>query len=1153
METAPVSLDDKYRLHGAQRALLNGRQALVRLLLEQRERDRHAGLVTAGFVTGYRGSPLGGFDTELSRAEALLSANDIIFQPGLNEDLALTAIAGTQQLAYLPDPKVDGVFGLWYAKGPGVDRSGDAIRHANLAGVSEKGGVLLVFGDDHAGKSSTTAHQSDVTLASWEVPILYPANLAEVLDYGLAGFAMSRFSGALVGLKLVNETAESTAVLELGIHRGFQLPDVQPSKSGVHLRSEVRAMQQQDTRLLYEKLPRAQMFARVNRLDRIAYGSDTPRFLIAAAGKAFADVIAALEALEISEEDARAAGIGVYKIALIFPLDPVPLSNAARDAVEILFIEEKRAQCEVQARNLLYNAPRRPVVSGKTNPDGSPGLAADRPLDMLDVALYVAARLEAALPGIAESLPQLSASVAALRCRAVPPAPPIAARRPGFCPGCPHNNSTKVPENSFGATGIGCHGMVMFHPDRRPLPMGQMGGEGANWIGLAPFTGTGHIFQNLGDGTYSHSGSLAIRAAVAAGINITYKILFNDAVAMTGGQPVEGALTIGRIVRQVAAEGVTRIVVLSEDPHRLARVDPLPAGIELRHRDHLSLVQEELRHHPGTSVLIYDQVCAAEKRRRRKINAFPNPDLRVFINSDVCEGCGDCSVQSNCLAIQPVETELGRKRRIDQSACNKDFSCVKGFCPSFVMVRGGRPRKAPIITQTAPALTDPALPAFGESFDMIVAGIGGTGVVTIGALIGMAARMEGRGVNLYDMTGLSQKGGAVFSHIRLRREPSVIVPARLGPGEADLALACDLVAGVHPEVTNTIARGRTSVIANRDTVATADFQTHPDFRIPGEAMAARLNEFSGGAFTSLQASSISEALLGDTIGANMVAFGFAWQRGTIPLRLESIEAAIRLNGRDVEANLRAFSAGRHAALADGSSADRPSTEAPETLADFVARRTADLQSYWSAAYAARYKRLMRDIMAAAAGIAGGDAFAWAAARSAYKLMAYKDEYEVARLYSDGRFKKALEREFDGSRDIRILLSPPLIARRDPATGRPRKISFGPWILPVFRLLSAFRWLRESPFDPFGSTRERRIERALRDAFLGAMTRTAQGLSNETLPEAIALAEAPLDVRGFGSIKLPAAERLLDRLNSQNLLGNSNSGISARRGGKRMTT
>ena len=1041
--------------------------------------------------------------------------------------MALTALAGSQQIDFLPGRKVDGVFAIWYGKGPGIDRSGDAIKHANLNGVSAHGGLLLAFGDDHTGKSSTTAHQSDITLASWEVPVLYPSSVSEILDLGLAGIAMSRFSGLVVGLKLVNETADGTGVLNLDTLPNFIAPELAIPEGGVHIRREIRAVQERDVRLLRYKLPRATAFARANRLDRLVFGSRSPRFLIATAGKAFADVLAALEVLGLNDERARQIGVGVYKIGLIFPLDPAGLDAAAAQAEEIFFVEEKRPHMEWQAKTLLFNRPARARVTGKTAPDGSTLLPADMPLDGLIVAAALVDRLRASIPEIETELPGFTAAAEMVRARLTRPSydAPMVVRRPAFCPGCPHNTSTQVPEGSYGATGIGCHGMVLFHPERNPIPMGHMGAEGAHWIGLSPFTSTPHIFQNLGDGTYSHSGSLAVRAAIQARVNITYKILLNDAVAMTGGQPVEGELTARRVVEQVRAEGVSRIVVVSDQPERFAKIDPLPPGTELRHRDELNAVQEALRKEPGVSVIVYDQTCAAEKRRRRKINTYPDPDQRIFINALVCEGCGDCSVQSNCLAIQPLETELGRKRKIDQSACNKDFSCVKGFCPSFVTVEGGRPRRSAESDLSAVAdLSEPALPAIGDGFDMLIAGIGGTGVLTLSAILGMAARIEGLSVSLYDMTGLSQKGGQVFSHVRLRSDPGAVVPARVGTAQADVVLAGDLIAAVQPEVLDTVAAGKTLIIGNSDTTATADFQTHRDLSIPQNALIARLAMAAGAAPDLLPASKISEELLGDSIAANLLMLGYAWQRGVIPIALGSIEKAIELHGKSVSSNLKAFAAGRLATINE-----RPAGEAQLTLQDFIARRTVDLGRYWNESYARRYAELMATVQGAASRVEGGDAFVWGVARSAYKLMAYKDEYEVARLYSDGRFREALAREFEGTRTLRIHLAPPLLARVDPLTGRPRKMIFGGWILPVFKVLAAMKGLREGPLDVFARSAERRLERSLRDTYVSAIAKLSSTLSAQALNDAIALAQAPLDVRGFGAVKAQAAEALLVRL------------------------
>ena len=1123
---ADVSLDDKYRLDRAY-ALVSGRQALVRLPIAQRDRDRAQGLNTAGLISGYRGSPLGSYDLDLWKAGALLKQHDITFQPGLNEDLALTALAGAQQLDFIPGRKVDGVFGIWYGKGPGVDRSGDAIKHANLHGVSPHGGIVLAFGDDHTGKSSTTAHQSDLTLASWGVPVLYPSSVSEILELGLAAFALSRFSGLLVGLKLVNETADGTGVLNAGQLSEFVLPDIPGPEGGVHIRREMLAMQQQDLRLHRHKLPRAQAFARANRLDRVSFGSDSARFVIATAGKAYPDVLAALRILGVSDEVAREVGIGVYKIGLIYPLDPVGLETATLQAEEILFVEEKRAHLEMQAKGVLYNHEPRARISGKSNPDGTFLLPADLPLDPQLVATAIAQRLLATFTTLTDEFPEL----ARLAQRALTPTPataalaPLAARRPAFCPGCPHNTSTVVPEGSFGGTGIGCHTMVLFHPDRNPLPVGHMGAEGAHWIGLSPFTETKHIFQNLGDGTYSHSGTLAIRAAVLANVNVTYKILLNDAVAMTGGQPVEGHLTAARVVQQVRAEGVGRVVVVTDQPENYRGSDSLPSGIELRHRDELMQVQEALRKEPGVTVIVYEQTCAAEKRRRRKINAYPDPDRRIFINSLVCEGCGDCSIQSNCLAVQPLETELGRRREIDQSACNKDFSCVKGFCPSFVTVKGAKIRRdsgAGSLPSSSPPM--PALPEIGEGFDLIIAGIGGTGVVTVSAILGMAARIEGLGASLYDMTGLSQKGGQVFSHVRLRKDLNALVPAKVGPGEAHTILACDLIAAVQPEVLRTITHDKTRIFGNLDTIATADFQSRRDLEISPEALVARLETAAGRSPALIPAASLSQELIGDSIAANMLMLGFAWQSGAIPLQLASIEKAIILNGKAVDANLNAFSAGRNAGTLTSATVPRSST-----LEDYIANRCTDLHAYWNDDYAQRYRDLMAIVSAAAAPLAGGETFIWAVARSAYKLMAYKDEYEVGRLYTDGRFRAALSHQFSDLGSIQIHLAPPLLSSMDKKTGRPRKFAFGSWIMPLLHVLRALKGLRETPFDAFGHSIERRLERELRDGYDAAIKRLAAALSADNLKAAIDIAEAPLAVRGFGHVKQPSARALLERL------------------------
>jgi indolepyruvate ferredoxin oxidoreductase len=1121
-----VSLDDKYSVECAT-ALMNGRQALVRLPLAQKDLDRRHGLNTAGLISGYRGSPLGSYDLELWKAETTLKSNDILFQPGLNEDLALTALAGSQQIDWLPGKRFDGVFGIWYGKGPGVDRSGDAIKHANLQGVAAKGGILLAFGDDHTGKSSTTAHQSDLTLASWAVPVLYPSSVTEILTLGLAGIALSRYSGLLVGLKLVNETADGTEVVTLPDLPGYVEPQLPLPEGGVNIRKEMIAMQQQDTRLHRHKLPRAQAFARANGLDRMAWGSEKARFVISAAGKTYADVLGALAVLGISEPAAEILGIGVFKVALIFPLDAVTLESVVERADEILFVEEKRAHMEIQAARLLYARTRRVRISGKSTPEGEFLLPSDLPLNVRMVAQAIGARLNAGFPELIGAIPGFAARAGELLQPFVAPAGASPGRRPAFCAGCPHNTSTRIPEGSFTGTGIGCHTMVLFQPERRGLPVGPMGGEGAHWIGMAPFTETAHIFQNLGDGTYSHSGSLAIRAAVLAKVNITYKILLNDAVAMTGGQPVEGHLAAARVAAQVLSEGVARVVIVSDEP---ARTDhsTLPVGVELRHRQALEEVQESLRRVPGVTVLVYEQVCAAEKRRRRKAKTYPNPPKRLFINADVCEGCGDCSTQSNCIAVSPLETDLGRKRKIDQSACNKDFSCENGFCPSFVSVIGGAPRHSPTGLLEAPAaLPVPQVPTLGDGFDLIIAGIGGTGVVTLSAVLGMAARIEGLGASLYDMTGLSQKAGQVFSHVRIRPRPGEYVPAQVGEREAHLILACDLIAAVNTDTLRAVIPEKTLVIANQDLSATADFQTNADLTVSVDSLVERLRSVSRLAPALIAAGSISLGLLGDSIGANFVLLGFSWQTGAIPLQLDSIERAIALNGKAVQANLQAFNAGRQSAL-------RPSVidVAKKPLSEFVAQRSQDLASYWNERYARRYQELMSSVLAAADRVPGGEAFAWAAARGAYKLMAYKDEFEIARLYTNIRFRAALEQEFSGIQSIKIHLAPPVLSWIWPRF-RSRKAAFGPWILPVLRLLQALRGLREGPLDIFARSAERRLERELRDAYLVQIASFAATLSVDSLPHAVDIAASAAKVRGYGHVKTPMARALLERLGKLN--------------------
>ena len=1139
-----VSLDDKYRLERG-RVFLVGRQALVRLPMLQRVLDRAKGLNTAGFISGYRASPLGGYDAELWKAKDLLEQHDIVFAPGLNEDLAATAVWGTQQVGWMPGRKVDGVFAIWYGKGPGVDRSGDPFKHANLQGTDQQGGVLLVFGDDHAGKSSSTAHQSDPALAANDIPILYPSNVAEVIEYGLAGFALSRYSGLLVGLKLVNEIAETTDVIEIDPAEYQFIAPVVPSSVDVNARKEFAALVDQDRRIVRHKIPRAHAFARANNLDRIVFGSVAPRFVIVTAGKAYPDVCGALTLLGIDEAAAQRIGLSVFKVAMIHPLEPTALKAVAATAEELFFVEEKRGLMERQAAALLFNEGLRLRLSGKLDPATSePLLPADEVLEPSIVALALARRLAVVCPEVASMIEGYASALAALQDRCSQASTVELAslgRPPAFCAGCPHNSSTSVPEGSVSMAGIGCHSLVMLMPDRRPSSFTHMGGEGANWIGMAPFVQTPHVFQNLGDGTYNHSGSLAIRAAVQARVNITYKILYNDAVAMTGGQPVEGEQTVARIAAQMLAEGVSKVVVVSDNPQQLRERERLPVAVPVHHRDELKAAQEALRQISGVTILIYEQTCATEKRRRRKRGKLQDPDRRVFINQRVCEGCGDCSAQSNCVAVQPLETELGRKREIDQSACNKDFSCVKGFCPSFVTVERARLRRGGEEKGTTyfEDLPRPQLPAIGDSYSILVAGIGGTGVVTIGSIIGMAARLQGVRCTIYDMTGLSQKGGAVLSHVRLLADPNTVLPVRLGSKDANLLLACDAVAAGQREAIAAIDPDKTAVLMNADVSATADFQSKPDLVIDRDQLRRALQKASGGREPfAVAAAHLAVQLIGDGVASNMIMLGYAWQCGLIPLSLAAIERAIALNGVAIELNRRAFHVGRAAAvrsdqalLSSRTTAEKSSTSAPEDLDHFISRRVADLTAYQDARYAQRYATLVDEARRRQEAAVTDEAnrFAWAVARGAFKLMAYKDEYEVARLYSDGRFLQDLEQRFEPGYRLEFHLAPPMFARHDRSTGRPMKITAGPWMAHAFRALSRFKCLRGTPFDLFGATSERRIERELRDNYLATMQQLSAKLTAANYEQAVVLAEAAMKVRGYGHVKLPAAKDLLAQL------------------------
>ncbi len=1142
--TSPSLTEQRFGAEGGP-VLLTGTQALVRLPLMQRARDTARGLNTGGFISGYRGSPLGGYDQQLWKARDLLAAANIHFEPGVNEELAATAIWGTQQVGLLPGPKVAGVFALWYGKGPGVDRSGDAMKHGNRMGTSANGGVLVVCGDDHAGKSSTVSHQSEQALIAAGIPILFPSTIQECLDYGQYGWALSRYSGLWIGLKLVNETAETTATVDVRLDRlRFNLPkDATLPATGVHARLAFDPMGD-EVRLVRHKLPMAEAYVRANGLDRVTHGIDGPDggLGIVAAGKAWLDVVEALAALGLDRERQAAFGITVYKPALIWPLDPERLLAFARGRRELLFVEEKAAVMEPQAARALYNMTEaeRPSMSGKYDDSGRPLLPADVLLQPLELARVIGTRLRAlgladeALEARLRLLSEHSNDAVVHRT-----APTV--RVPYFCSGCPHNTSTRVPAGSLAFAGIGCHAMALTM-DRSTLPPTQMGGEGLTWVGIAPFSERAHVFQNLGDGTYFHSGLLAIRGAATAGVNITYKILVNDAVAMTGGQPVEGQLSVAEVTHQLRAERVARIAVVSDDTPKYGTRLGFAAGVTVHDRAELESVQRELREVRGVSALVYDQACAAEKRRRRKLGKLPDPDRRVFINEQVCEGCGDCSVQSNCVSIEPQETLLGRKRRIDQSSCNKDYSCIKGFCPSFVTVEGAMlriPAPAHVPADLIAAIPEPTRATATAPIAILITGIGGTGVVTVGAVLAMAAHLEGLAASVFDMTGLAQKGGAVLSHLRIAPSSDLLGAPRIGPLSADVVLGCDLVVTATAEALRAMSPGRTRVIVNTHLVPTAVFQRNPDVDFHEGDLLKAVTEMAGETYTlGLDASGAARRLLGDTLGTNMFVVGVALQQGLLPVSRKTLERAIELNGAAVAFNKEALMLGRLAAheprrFAEllGKVSPATTTSRAELLADLVALREPYLVDYQNEAYARRYRDLVDRVACVERECTPGcTTLAVAVARYYFKLLAYKDEYEVARLHTNQAFRSQLSATFAGDYRLRYQLAPPFLARKDPLTGQPRKMEFGAWMRGILAVLAKLKFLRGTSLDPFGRTAERRLDRLLIAEYEARVNDLLCGLNHERHVLAVKLASLPEYIRGYGHVKerTVAAVRALDR-------------------------
>ena len=1135
MTKSVVTLDDKYSLETG-RVFLSSNQALVRLPMDQARRDRAAGLKTAGYISGYRGSPLGVYDAALWAASKQLEAFDIRFVPGLNEELAATAVRGTQELGWFGKSDYQGVFGLWYAKGLGVDRACEALKLGNLEGTSATGGVLVVAGDDHGGKSSASAHQSEHTLIAGFIPVLYPATIDEIIEYGLYGWAMSRFSGAYAGLKCVTDTLDLSASIELpDIYRKFVHPEVEEPKGGLNIRYTPAPLELEELTVKY-RLPAVQAFLRANPLDRVVIDSPRRTLGLVAAGKAYLDLRQALTDLGLTEERCRELGIGLYKPALVWPMEPEGAERFASGYKALLVVEEKRPVMEEQLARLLYGTPadRRPTLLGKRGPDGSSLLPEVGELNPAIIRRALVTVLESL--GLADGqLLDVSKRFTGLELEAGLVGSGRV-RPPFYCSGCPHNTSTRVPEGSEAMAAVGCHGLAAYvMPERRTMLPVNMGGEAMPWLAVSQFVERKHMFQNMGDGTYSHSGILAIRAAVAAGTRVTFKLLYNDAVAMTGGQPVEMHISPVDMVNQLVAEGVRPVVLMSDEPDKYHSAK-LPEGVEVRHRDDLDQVQKALRETDGVSAIVYEQTCATEKRRRRKRGTFPDPDKRVFINQEVCEGCGDCSVQSNCMSVVPLETELGRKRQIDQSTCNKDFSCVKGYCPSFVTVKGAKVATrisgdASKLDAMLATLPEPAAAPLDKTFSMVVAGIGGTGVLTVGALIGMAAHLEGKGCTVLDMTGMAQKGGAVTSHIRIASSPDALGSTRLSFGHSDVIMACDAIVGSSQDVLKTIIPGHTRAIVNADVTPTGEFHRNRDARYDDRELVAAIERaLRGGQLDHLHASSLSTAFMGDSIGTNVLMLGYAVQKGLLPLSVASLEEAICLNGTFVKGNLRIFAIGRLAAIAldelKRMIAPPPAKLEDMGLEDIIAHRKALLTEYQNAAYAAQYVDLVRQAERAVAqrGLEGGDILVREIAITLARLMAYKDEYEVARLYTDNRFWERLRNQFDGNLDVTIHLGSPLLLADRDAQGRPRKRALpARWVMPLFRLLARLKGLRGTAFDPFGYAAERRMERQLIADYRAMMNQVIENLTAANLAQAIELAGAATEVRGYGPIKEAAYE------------------------------
>lgn len=1130
-ETRKVNLDDRYTSR-FEPVLINGVQSLVRLMLVQAESDAAAGIKTGGFVSGYRGSPLGGLDTAFAGAGDLVRDRGIVVKPAVNEELAATAIAGSQQIEHSPGAKVEGVFSLWYGKGPGLDQASDAIRHGVQQGTSAKGGVVMAVGDDHLSKSSSIVCCSDDMVAGLKVPLFYPADAAEIVEYGLHGFAVSRHTGSWTALKIITEVADATRTIS-GNELPFEpvLPEVNMPATGLHNQWPDTPLEQERRHVEY-RLPAVKAYVRANGLDRIVLKKPGARIGLIAAGKSWLDLREALRLLGLNEERLAALGVALYKPAMIWPLEPEGLAEFTSDLETVFVVEEKGGLIEAQAKAILYNHPDAPAIYGKTDADGRQLMPAvsDLTPEQIAGALGLLIGKVTGDKDVVQRGNKIGDLLVVQTELSVAPQ----LRKPYFCSGCPHNRSTVLPEGSRALAGIGCHGLAAYNQPSTET-FSQMGGEGVGWMGLSPFTDEPHIFANMGDGTYFHSGMMAIRQAAAAKLNITYKLLYNSAVAMTGGQSVDGELSVSQLVDQILAEGVSRVVICADDLTRYPSGDPVRSKVEkVVHRDEFEALQREMRELKGVSVIIYDQICATEKRRLRKRGKYAQPDKRVFINELVCEGCGDCSVKSNCLSVEPVATQFGTKRRINQTTCNTDYSCLDGFCPSFVTVEGGKLRRGSGngISQFDVSTLPPAPETVTPHQRVIVGGIGGTGVVTIGALISMASHISGRRAGVLDQTGMAQKGGAVISHIHIAEDD--ITALRVPPGEADIVIACDQVVANQRDVIAAISPERTRVLANSDVAITGDFTKNRDAAPDASLLERRLRRQSGdGNFNAHPFTHLAEKLFGNALGANLMMMGYARQKGWLNLDIAALDAALELNGTAIEMNRAAFAWGRRLAVdpdavyAACGMTDEP--EEQETLDEIISRRKDFLQNFQNADYANRYASRLSTVQAAETRVGGDGKLTETAAKALFRLMSYKDEYEVARLFTDGSFTEELRKSFEGTPKISYHMAPPILGRKDKTTGHPRKQRFGMWMSPVLRILAKGRMLRGTFMDPFGYTAERRLERAMIADYEALLERILADLNANNLEEAVKLAGLVLEVRGYGHVKEAAQKRYQSNL------------------------